>query len=103
MSESEKKYGSVAELLADPARWMKGQTAIDKHGIDIDPKHKEAIRWDLVGAVRKIYGGEPDCWKKHRAIREAGGGIGEGWVCEWNDDPNRTHEEVVTLLKKAGV
>ena len=100
---------AVRELLSSPKKWTQGQYAKDARGHAVDDCSPKATCWCLVGSM----------WKR-------GYDVGQ-WGCErvmsminpltaqlppkdripgfsltvWNDDPARTHEEVLALLDKA--
>lgn len=43
-------------LIANPARWCKGYSAVDKNGLGIQPARKDAVAWCARGALRRIEG-----------------------------------------------
>ena len=87
------------ELLSDPSKWTQGVLARRQDGSAIAPVNPEACSFCIVGALYHCYDAKTamDIWTtldeefydKHNEI-----GIGD-----WNDDPARTHEEVVEFLK----
>ena len=44
-------------LIADPARWTRGQLACDAVGRSVKPNNPKAVRWCVMGAIRKA---DPD-------------------------------------------
>ena len=90
-----------SELIADPKAWTKGVAAVNATGKEVGPSSNEAVAWCLYGACVRC-----GVWDDQRAdrlgelIRK---NIGTGTVTDFNDDPNRTHTEVIAILKEAGL
>lgn len=45
---------NVRRLLSDESRWCRGHLAQTAEGLTIHPKNRNAARWCLEGAVRKV-------------------------------------------------
>lgn len=85
----------AAELLARPEQWTQGAFARDADGTVTAPLSDDAVSFDLKGAL----------------IRAAGPGYGSAWAAierflradalHWNDDPTRTHADVLAALRGA--
>ena len=87
------------ELLSDPAKWTRGVLARNSDGLPVVPSSASACQFCLVGALYHCYTPEQamDIWTQiDEEFYEKNNEIGVG---DWNDDPSRTHEEVVAFLK----
>jgi len=72
---------AARELLAEPARWTKGQNARTASGRPVFPEHKTATCWCSAGAIKvgkkaagrdiegRIYDHTP--WPRHREMLAA--------------------------------
>jgi hypothetical protein len=40
-------------LLKEPSNFCKGRPAVDIHGRRVSPTDREAVRWDILGALRR--------------------------------------------------
>jgi hypothetical protein len=89
----------VYELLADPKAWIKENIAMNEKGFIVDARHSDAVCWCLMGGVYKIYGydgeGHVIRMKIKKVIRVD--------PTSWNDVPERTHEEVISLCKELDI
>lgn len=102
------KYSTVYELLEDPNHWTQGTYARNKYGDQAISYSDEATCFCLLGAIYRVYAGSPD--KVNNAI----GRLSEefvkmglpqdcgNWVT-WQDERETTHEEVLELVKRAGI
>jgi len=102
--------GPVHELLKDPARWCKGEYARDAKGERVSPLSSSACQWCLLGAVRKEWPSVSDECRAKEKIRAALcianfslAAIIAQTVFDWNDAPERTHAEVLEVVRKAGI
>jgi hypothetical protein len=98
------------ELLAEPAAWTQGATARDVTGLALDvgvgareaSRSSFAVCWCAMGAILACY---EDCIPFSEAAEKFGAlmnhlTIKKGiFVTQWNDDPARTHAEVLGVLK----
>ena len=95
--------------------WAQETSALDKDGLDVHPWDPHACQWCLSGAIQKAH---DDLWNEHsklpyhspahfmdewcdandRGMHPMGGG-NEATIFVFNDEPHRTHEEVVQSLK----
>jgi len=81
------------ELLADPASWIQGMYASDENGYWVSVKSDLAVKFCLVGALCRCYKDEHEaCNKVRAAIKQE--------LAYWNDRPERTHAEVIAVLKE---
>lgn len=88
------------ELLSSPERWTQHVTARDSNDVICLEDDGKACSWCIIGALRKCYQSldrELSVW---RDITVA---IGNQDVADWNDAPERTHAEVLEILKRLDV
>jgi hypothetical protein len=93
------------ELLAEPSRWTKGTLARDSEGFATNVNGPTACSFCLVGAIEHCYTSIQDTLrattKVKQELRKQYPNV--EFVGQWNDHPDRTHEEVVNLLKKLDI
>ena len=98
----------LVELFSDPKRWTQNRYARNKEGIATPIKDENAVCWCIIGGVYKLYDG-PDQLRVEMKIRDViakkENSPNPNWisVTEWQDHPNRTLQEVLEVLKEAGV
>lgn len=96
-------YKTVAELLADPARWTKGCAARGKSGREVDPRGRAAVSFCVDGAIDHVY---QDSAEGVAAFKRATLLVRRryGWrhVSSFNDS-SRSHRAVLTFVRKAGI
>lgn len=85
------------ELLETEDKWTRFVAARDKDGTAVLVSDADGVCFCMMGAVAKCYPGEQ--YFKHintlqHAIRD---------IPAWNDAPERTHAEVVAMLKKLDI
>jgi Fe-S-cluster formation regulator IscX/YfhJ len=95
---------TVAELLESPERWKQGNAwgAKDKQ---FAATREEATCFCVIGAIAYIYGDEygsvtMKCFDMRKKLELI---VGTHAIVNWNDDPNRTHTEVLEAVRKAGI
>lgn len=87
-----------SDLLRTPQRWTKRTYARDSKGNRIAAFAPEAEQWCVRGAIFKCC---PDFLTALRMLRDV---LPENTnVTAWNDDPNRTHDEMRAALLEAGL
>jgi hypothetical protein len=86
------------ELISSPFKWTKGCFARDRHGAAISEYSDDATCFCLVGAIHKCY--EDDTDGEYNALMQLEGALNVDSLPRWNDEPERTHEEIVGVLKK---
>lgn len=100
-------YKTVQELLNSPERWCQGFLAkrdmtkeeTDNGRSDLAyPTATNAVKWDLIGAVHKVYPGS-----EHARVFDALEKVIGKDLIGFNDKKERTHDEVLDAVKKAGV
>lgn len=87
--------------------WCRGSYAKDKAGHSVVATSDSAVAFCAEGAIIRAHGtGKSFCeelFKARMVFRSPVGALDDSTFTEWNDDPKRTKEEVIELLKKAGV
>ena len=89
--------------LLEQKGWCQGVYARNLYGRKVDPHHKSACRFCLLGALDKIYDATSI------AMMEAKQALYQHVIphnmglAEWNDTKGRTREEVIEALRKADV
>jgi hypothetical protein len=81
----------VREKLSAPGSWTQGAFARDRYGHDVPPDSPYATSWCLEGAAVAV---GASAYRLHKALNVFS-------VAWWNDGPQRTHEEVLTMLNRA--
>jgi hypothetical protein len=98
---------TVYELLEDPERWIKKRRSLDKNNFFVPVESTEACKFCLAGAVYKIYDRKLRIVIKDRlnaAIEKYNKEfLSKGSVIGFNDDPKTTHQDVLEVVKMAGV
>ncbi len=83
----------VKELLTGPEKWTQGHLMVDASGTIYGPP----VRWCLLGAVHHCYG------KQASPIAiQINERLGWGMV-KWNDQPERTFEDVRQLVNEMDI
>ena len=95
-------------LLETPDRWTRGNLALDAGGNQVPPWAQEAAQWDCVGALLRAWSElcSPDDNRPFLAAtaclrRVAKAGAQNAGLLRWQDDPGRTHTDVLALLRRA--
>lgn len=93
----------ASELLADPKAWCKGFYALGKIGLPESVHSREAVRFCVVGAIFHCYQGDPhvEAMKKLEATLEKLSGTRN--VIAFQDAPDTTHADIMSLLQEADV
>ncbi len=89
------------EIISDPKHWAKHEFAYDKDGYEVHPDSSTAACWCARGAVyaaNKSYTGAEveEAFKHLAAVCPLGVLIGF-----YNDQPERTHDDIMDLFDKA--
>lgn len=94
-------------LLDEPVKWTQGAYAKPHWAAgddaDFSPLDESAVCWCLLGAMSKVLKIDYDS-QGSKKIEEAARVLGFGAVSSmamWNDDPDRTHPEVLDRLDNA--
>ena len=80
--------------------WTKGLYACDKNFHECTPRSYSALRWCSSGAIQAAY---TYSVAYREAVDKLRNVIGREDIAGWNDDPERTHEEVIAAFEKAGI
>jgi hypothetical protein len=94
----------MAYILARPTSWTRGGSARDAHGGKTSPAGPDAVAWDLCGALFAASGPlAPFDTSGQRAnlVVAALFAVTRAPLIAWNDDPARTHRDVLNLLYDA--
>jgi hypothetical protein len=98
---------TVAELLESPERWTKGEYAKDNDDNQIDVFDPRATCFCVQGAIQRVYKRSNDLNDeklKLETLLKQMELIGEcGFLCDWNDNPETTHEMVLDVVRRAGI
>lgn len=97
------------DLIATPDRWTQGVSARDVYGMEVDPENPTAKCFCLTGALARAryeafgysFIGDNSFGRAHALLPRAVDYKFELSVPKWNDDPNRTHHEVLKALDAA--
>lgn len=97
----------VKELLSDKSKWIKNVFAKNKEGDEVNYHDPTAYSFCLAGAVRRCYSETEEVFhdislqisiKTHQDITQW------NWsIVQWNDDPERTFEEVKELVEELDI
>jgi hypothetical protein len=85
-------------LIETPARWTQGMYAKDEQGQEIDPRDPAARQWCTSGAIGAVVGYGPSAIGARQILRKA---AGARTMSIFNDDPARTHPEVMAAFDRA--
>jgi len=88
------------QLIENPKAWTKRADARDKWSHRISPENPRACKWCARGALVKCYT-EPSDYRA--AIAKLGNVHIYASTTDWNDEPCRTHAQVLAAMKKADV
>lgn len=94
------------ELLDSPEKWTQQTLARDINGMATSPRGYDACSFCLVGAIERCYNvPSKDMLAIIQLVEDELKVQAPGFefIGQWNDAPDRTHEEVVDLLKKLDI
>ena len=105
MTEGGCMEAKVTQLLADPSRWTHKANARDARGYAITANDPAAKSWCLHGAMHHCYGyGTSKFSAAHARVEQLlDARRYRGGLIAWNDTPGRTYDEVMDLVRRAGV
>lgn len=83
----------VLELITGPDKFCKGACCRDVNGKDTPYDSPYTYSWCLFGAINKCY---PENYSEMCDIIDKYIGLG---LVRWNDKPERTYEDIVSLCK----
>lgn len=103
---------TAQNLLSRPGAWTQGALARDAQGVEVGTHAPEACCWCATGAVIASMegydaGDHDDVWEFEIAVEYLNEAL--GFRCqtddllteEWNDDLERTHEDVLQMFDRA--
>jgi len=94
-------FKTVAALLRDKRRWTKGTTGETADGLVVGWDSPKAVRFCLVGAIRKVYGPRSnsimETLRKHHLLNNSCG------IINFNDAASTSHADVMRLVRKAKI
>src|ERR1700686_449534 len=89
----------IKEILSSPEKWTQGYIAKDTHGKAVSTKDENAVCFCLIGATRKA---DPDFhYMTAHVFMPVRIEFATRGISTWNDDPERTYEDIEELLKDA--
>jgi hypothetical protein len=99
---------TVAELLETPERWIKGKHVRLNNGeegnigLDIlNSDLKKACAFCLEGAIIYLYGyGTDEALAATTNVRLC---LDTDYIFQFNDNPSTTHQQVLEVVRKAGI
>jgi hypothetical protein len=92
-----------SELLKKKG-WCQGRSALDVDGNLVNPRSKKAVKFCIIGAVEACIRVGIDSWEDYDGAFDKVRRVLRVWsLAEWNDKPGRTKEEVIKVLKEAGL
>lgn len=84
------------ELIAEPEHWTQGAPARDRRGDSCDVFNKHAVSWCVVGVICRA-----GLTEARNDALEAFARVIFGGIVPWNEDPERTHAEVLAAFDRA--
>ena len=92
------------ELLDSPEKWCKGTFAKNSSGDHVEIYGEAACQWCVSGAIHKCYEDQPFTISVMLKKLQDRAGVRVGaFPGPWNDAPERTWEEVHSLLKELDI
>lgn len=88
----------AADRLSKEGAWAQRALAKTLDGTHVAPNNSDACSWCAIGAIRAE---TKDVYLHHRVEIALGKAIGTPYLTIWNDDPERTQDEVVATFRKA--
>ena len=82
--------------------WTQGKFALDKNGWPELSTSPFAVCWCAVGAINAAYDHTSQN-EYNEACNKLELVIGQQDITKWNDNPSRTHEEVIEAFERAGI
>lgn len=95
---------AAKDLIRSPDKWTRDFYARDSDGVEVSPDNSTAVCWCALGAI--AYATNTD-WNQFWSLSSdtASALLGAAHVDEdvpaWNDDPARTHAEVMEGFDRA--
>jgi len=84
-----------------PECWTNGAYARDAAGREVEPTCPDAVCWCVRGAIDASTGHHSGNRPASVLFSQAVAGYGALYIPIWNDEPNRTHAEVLAAFDRA--
>lgn len=88
----------IKELFLDKSKWTKGALFRNEKGEAVSMCSK-ATKYCLAGVIQQCYTNRIERWDIEKKIEKEIG----CYVVSWNDDPERTFEEVKELVERLDI
>ncbi len=92
---------AIKRLIGKPERWTKGSFALDRLGQGVSASSARAVCWCLHGAYDRIGYGIEGLYSALDRAAEIEARSRNASMISYNDDPRRTHAQVMRLLDRA--
>lgn len=90
------------ELLDSPEKWTQGHFGKTAAGVGVFGRHADAVCWCLLGALQRCYHDSGSV--NEMAIRaRLRSWLETNSIISWNDAPERTYDEVISVLKELDI
>lgn len=89
------------ELIADPEHWIQGVNAQDADESEVDPEDETAVCFCMAGALLHVGAGDAAFRIEAHAALVRAAQATCGLISPFNDDPDRTHADVLAAFDKA--
>lgn len=93
---------TVNELFSRPERWAQRHDAENRFDEEVELRNPNAVKWCLGGALRLVYGHDPELLTK--MINSATAYIqgltenDDAGISDWNDHDDTTFKDIRTLV-----
>lgn len=97
------------EILSKESSWHKGSVAKDRYGLSVEYNDDSAVSFCVLGAICRCYPEDKREEVKSRVcdkLAKMGFSLFRSpnvTIFSWNDNPERTQNEVVDLLRRLDV
>lgn len=95
--------GTLVEFFDNPSKWTQKDLAKNAKGVGTHSHSSDAVCFCLYGAVNVVYASNERARVLMALMDTLMAITGDDRLAAWNDDPERTFEDIVDLCKKAGV
>lgn len=91
----------LRDLLSDPTHWTQRVEAKNSLGLQVLPNDPNATCWCLLGGIYKsLPHGRFHAIELLALAIDPESTDFDDTIAEWNDDPHRTHTQVLSLIDK---
>lgn len=91
----------AADLIEPEGAWTQGALARTANDNVIGPLCDPAVCWCANGSLLRSGASDFVFQTAEYRFMQAATGVGEGFISDWNDAPDRTQAEVVAALRRA--